>query len=312
VAAGDCGQIPYASGLPTLDTVGLMDRHIAGLPGRKHEKVDLAYVLRRRPHAVVMRTRKLLSGLPADMRLATHPAFLAAYRLAHAEPYTTQAYLVFVKEREPSLPPNAAIDLVALLPQATRTVLGPAGARAAGDHIRAGYRYTVLPTRRVEELGALGPTEGGPPPDVPAMDAALRELAPATHHGIAFQLPEGDTEGAVDFTLGPLPRGGTLRLALGFAPWLWYEGRLRHAAASLSVRVTGKGSSFVHAASLTSDPARREADRGFSPLSVAIPPEPRSVNIQLRVRREGDPAAATEPFEVLLSSPEIAVAGEPS
>jgi len=49
------GMIPYYSGLPTIDMLGLTDRHIAGCPSKGyenlpgHEKHDFAYVLNRKP-----------------------------------------------------------------------------------------------------------------------------------------------------------------------------------------------------------------------------------------------------------------------
>jgi arabinofuranosyltransferase len=61
LATGACGAIPYYSGLPTIDTLGLNDKHIARQPiqnpGRApfgHERGDGAYVLAQAPTFVIM------------------------------------------------------------------------------------------------------------------------------------------------------------------------------------------------------------------------------------------------------------------
>lgn len=60
VACTAIGRIPYFSGLPTLDMLGLTDRHIAHVkadfdPSRRwHEKHDGDYVLRRRPDILLV------------------------------------------------------------------------------------------------------------------------------------------------------------------------------------------------------------------------------------------------------------------
>jgi hypothetical protein len=61
LATGACGAIPYYSGLETIDTLGLNDKHIARQPIRNpgsapfgHERGDGAYVLAKAPTFVVM------------------------------------------------------------------------------------------------------------------------------------------------------------------------------------------------------------------------------------------------------------------
>lgn len=61
VATGACGAIPYLSGLVTIDTLGLNDKHIARQPIRApgtapfgHERGDGTYVLAQAPTFVIM------------------------------------------------------------------------------------------------------------------------------------------------------------------------------------------------------------------------------------------------------------------
>lgn len=89
VAVNHAGAVPFYSGLPTLDMVGLNDRHIARLPGTRHGKFDADYVLARKPRFVVLNTRTLpVNGLyvpgywPGETALWEHPEFRRRYRPA--------------------------------------------------------------------------------------------------------------------------------------------------------------------------------------------------------------------------------------
>jgi hypothetical protein len=61
-ALGEAGYIPYATDLPILDLFGLMDPYIARLPGVRHSKFDVAYVLGRRPVWVVLAAKRDAHG----------------------------------------------------------------------------------------------------------------------------------------------------------------------------------------------------------------------------------------------------------
>jgi arabinofuranosyltransferase len=75
IAVDAAGQIPYHSGLPTLDMFGVNDVHTAhlevedmgeGVPG--HEKFDLDYIMWRRPDLIIA-TAPFLDGLDSYLRM---------------------------------------------------------------------------------------------------------------------------------------------------------------------------------------------------------------------------------------------------
>ncbi len=101
IALNAAGIVPYESGLPAIDMLGLNDVHIAhhhvttrGAPG--HEKHDAAYVLSKRPDIIIpglpiLSRRRLQRGdlvpwfarffpyLPGDQELFQSPEFLKDY-----------------------------------------------------------------------------------------------------------------------------------------------------------------------------------------------------------------------------------------
>jgi hypothetical protein len=89
VATNIAGSIPYASGLPALDTLGLNDAHIArravsdmGRGRAGHEKGDGAYVLSRQPDIVILAS-SLGGSRPkfrGDRELLSLDAFHEQYR----------------------------------------------------------------------------------------------------------------------------------------------------------------------------------------------------------------------------------------
>lgn len=54
LAATEAGIVPYYSRLAFIDMFGLVDRHIAALPGGLHGKWDARYVLERRPRYILL------------------------------------------------------------------------------------------------------------------------------------------------------------------------------------------------------------------------------------------------------------------
>ena len=75
VATNAAGIVPYVSGLPTIDMLGLNDRHIAHLPitlghgVSGHEKYDAGYVLARKPDVILL-------GLPMLAKRPLRPGEL--------------------------------------------------------------------------------------------------------------------------------------------------------------------------------------------------------------------------------------------
>jgi hypothetical protein len=95
VAVLTAGAIPYYSGLPALDLLGLNDVEIAHTPVKMgagqagHEKHNLDYVLRRDPAFVVVGVYGLSQGAalppvtpyyPVEIALLSSPVFRARYR----------------------------------------------------------------------------------------------------------------------------------------------------------------------------------------------------------------------------------------
>jgi hypothetical protein len=90
IAVNHAGALPFATDYPTLDMVGLTDRHIAReVSGGLHEKWDAEYVLSRAPKLIVLNTRVRpgADGIvyhpgywPGETALVRHPEFAAHYR----------------------------------------------------------------------------------------------------------------------------------------------------------------------------------------------------------------------------------------
>lgn len=97
IATANAGAIPYASGLPTIDMLGLCDAHIArravqgmgtGVAG--HEKGDGAYVLERRPRIILFQLTRFTER-PLDARAALQPVWLGERELI-ADPRFAASY----------------------------------------------------------------------------------------------------------------------------------------------------------------------------------------------------------------------------
>ncbi len=89
LATNTAGSVPYFSGLPTIDMLGLNDSHIAhteapamGRGKAGHEKADGAYVFSRRPDLVLFGAArgKARPGFRSDRELFRQPGFKTAYR----------------------------------------------------------------------------------------------------------------------------------------------------------------------------------------------------------------------------------------
>lgn len=84
LAGTEAGVIPYHARMRFLDMLGLVDAHIASLPGGLHEKYDPGYVLSRRPDYIVLGVT-LADGTergtwPPDALLFEDETFRAGYR----------------------------------------------------------------------------------------------------------------------------------------------------------------------------------------------------------------------------------------
>ena len=113
VATGACGAIPYLSGLVTIDTLGLNDKHIARQPIRSpgtapfgHERGDGAYVLAQAPTFVIMlpfptpSPRRGFTGFAQTFRdLAESDEFKRRYEFK-AVPLPDGTYFNYFERRE--------------------------------------------------------------------------------------------------------------------------------------------------------------------------------------------------------------------
>jgi arabinofuranosyltransferase len=88
IAVNTAGTVPYYSGLPAIDMLGLCDEHIAhvdapamGLGLAGHEKADGAYVLSRAPDLVIFGAAQGRRApiFRSDHQLAAQPAFRERY-----------------------------------------------------------------------------------------------------------------------------------------------------------------------------------------------------------------------------------------
>jgi len=87
IAVNHSGAVPFYSGLPTIDMVGLNDLHIARIPGVRHSKWDPDYVFKRRPAFLVLNTRspphhgQYIPGYwRGETVLVEHPDFKRFYK----------------------------------------------------------------------------------------------------------------------------------------------------------------------------------------------------------------------------------------
>ena len=82
LALGEAGVVPYYTELPVLDLFGLADLHIAHLPGIRHHKFDVDYVLGRKPSYV------LFAGKDAQGKVA--PIFTYSEQLLKSERFARE------------------------------------------------------------------------------------------------------------------------------------------------------------------------------------------------------------------------------
>jgi hypothetical protein len=99
MAMDDAGAGPYFAERTNIDMLGLNDTHIAHLPGRYNEKIDVSYVLGRRPDLVVLASRVPEPTEDRDLRLPGHaalcrdPRFQADYRFVRPYMFNLTYYL---------------------------------------------------------------------------------------------------------------------------------------------------------------------------------------------------------------------------
>lgn len=63
LAATEAGVVPYHARLPFIDMLGLVDAHIASMPGGLHQKFDTSYVLARKPDLILLGFDVTAAGL---------------------------------------------------------------------------------------------------------------------------------------------------------------------------------------------------------------------------------------------------------
>jgi hypothetical protein len=93
LATGEAGIVPFYTGMRLLDLHGLMDPYVANLPGSRHRKFDLHYVLGKRPkYAFLLATRlpdgSLTSTALYSRELLASPEFHAQYRVLQQFPHS--------------------------------------------------------------------------------------------------------------------------------------------------------------------------------------------------------------------------------
>lgn len=86
LAGSEAGILPYQSRLYFIDMLGLVDKHIADLPGAMHESIDATYILSRKPDFIAIQYADFGTGptipWPADRSVVQHPDFDASYEQA--------------------------------------------------------------------------------------------------------------------------------------------------------------------------------------------------------------------------------------
>lgn len=83
VAVVDAGAIPYFSGLPTIDMVGLNNQHISRLPGGFMQKWDNDYVLSLQPKVIQLHTYRE----PSSGELMPSPDFRGSQLLFYTQEF---------------------------------------------------------------------------------------------------------------------------------------------------------------------------------------------------------------------------------
>jgi len=105
IAVIDAGAIPYFSGLPTIDMIGLNNGHIANLPGGFFQKFDNSYVLAQKPGIIQMHTMQRPSGIyvPAPVFVGTMQLFYSDEFQKHYEIDSKAPIQHLFKRRETAL-----------------------------------------------------------------------------------------------------------------------------------------------------------------------------------------------------------------
>jgi hypothetical protein len=99
VALGEAGLIPYLTDLPAIDLFGLMDPHLARLPGLRHKKFDADYVFNKTPEFIVLGGCRIWSDrITSDFEYARQ--MLLDTRLAdrYDQAFTYHTFIVYKKK----------------------------------------------------------------------------------------------------------------------------------------------------------------------------------------------------------------------
>jgi hypothetical protein len=142
IAVDAAGKIPYFSGLPTIDMLGLCDTHIAHLPATKyvagHSKHDADWVLGKRPDIIASWVAT------ADLDL-----FWGMTRRKYTRAGYEVAYLVGVKRS--ASPTEREIEITNVLDCSREDIIAK---------VQGGHRYALL--LRVDRHAARGTPRRGP------------------------------------------------------------------------------------------------------------------------------------------------------
>lgn len=89
-AGAEAGILPYYSKLRFIDMLGIIDPHVARLPGGLHEKYSAAYVLGRKPDYIVLHVHlrpdaegNLVGYYPWTREILAEPHFHETYEVLH-------------------------------------------------------------------------------------------------------------------------------------------------------------------------------------------------------------------------------------
>ena len=110
IALEEIGIISYYSGLQVIDTFGLADATIARQPGSPSDKVDIPYLLKRRPTfwAMPIHGNCLCVTLLGDVTYSHTPTFEFGYNFAGAFPSGSNQVAIF--RRRPGLVAVESLD----------------------------------------------------------------------------------------------------------------------------------------------------------------------------------------------------------
>jgi arabinofuranosyltransferase len=223
LVTSEVGIVPYYSRLRTIDTVGLVDWHIAHLPGTIGARSDPDYVFEQEPDFFIFKkvTKCLCGGILADVKLWRDARFRNGYELAAVFPDGSRTILLFQKRPQPEeeilIEVFSRADVVDAEIELREGGSRPVGesphpqtlvTRTAGNPMTSPERENLLKT-----LSHLLKRGTASPGLKDLMDAWRNQYGRTIHH-----LPPARRGDATSFTLSGLgPSPAVLRFGLGYS-----------------------------------------------------------------------------------------------